>query len=164
MLAVVEVRRTTREQWQTLRELRLRALTDAPAAFGSTLARDRAHPDAEWQRRAAGDCWLAWDDGRAVGMVALVPDVDGADVRQLVSMWIAPEVRGTGAAAALIEAACDGACAAGAAEVVLWVADGNDRARRAYERCGFRATGERQPLPSDPAVAEERMRRRLPAR
>jgi hypothetical protein len=38
---------------------------------------------------------------------------------------------------------------------VLWVADGNTAAMRAYERAGFVPTGRRQPLPSDPAVGEE---------
>jgi ribosomal protein S18 acetylase RimI-like enzyme len=45
-----------------------------------------------------------------------------------------------------------------ASEVVLWVADHNDAARRLYERLGFRPTGESQPLPSNPARSESRMR------
>jgi ribosomal protein S18 acetylase RimI-like enzyme len=45
--------------------------------------------------------------------------------------------------------------------VSLWVADGNDRARRFYERLGFTGTDERQPLPSDPGTTEERMERVL---
>lgn len=155
------MRRTTVEQWQALRELRLHALADSPAAFGSTLTQERALPDEEWQRRAGGDSWLAWDDGRPVGMVALVPDDVSSDARQVVGMWVAPPARGTGVAAALVEAACAAARAHGAACVCLWVADGNDRARRAYERCGFTATGRRQPLPSDPTVDEERMCRSL---
>ena len=55
------------------------------------------------------------------------------------------------------DAAADG----GAGTVALWVADGNDRARRCYERLGFVPTGVRQPLPSDPAVGEELLRRSL---
>jgi ribosomal protein S18 acetylase RimI-like enzyme len=42
------------------------------------------------------------------------------------------------------------------------VTESNASARRLYERCGFSATGERQPLPSDPSLAEIRMRRDLP--
>lgn len=49
----------------------------------------------------------------------------------------------------------------GARVLTLFVADGNDRARRLYERLGFRSTGERQPLPSDPARGEERYAVRL---
>ena len=44
--------------------------------------------------------------------------------------------------------------------VELWVTRGNDRAVRLYESAGFRATGDHQPLPSDPCRDELRMRRR----
>jgi hypothetical protein len=43
----------------------------------------------------------------------------------------------------------------------LWVTELNAPARRLYERCGFTPSGERQPLPSDPTLAEIRMRRPL---
>jgi ribosomal protein S18 acetylase RimI-like enzyme len=43
----------------------------------------------------------------------------------------------------------------------LWVAEANEPARRLYERYGFTPTGDRQPLPSNPAVPEIRMRRPL---
>jgi ribosomal protein S18 acetylase RimI-like enzyme len=154
---VVEVQRTTREQWQALKQLRLQALEDAPTAFGSTLAREHALDDSEWQRRADGDSWLALVGGRAVGMVAVVPDDVSEHACQLVGMWVAPDFRGTGVAAALLEVACARARERGAEQVALWVADGNDRARRAYEQYGFTATGERQPLPSDPSRGEDRM-------
>ena len=159
--SVVEVRRTSGEQWRVLRQVRLAALVDSPRSFASTLAREQAFDDAEWRRRADGACWLAWQGGRPVGTVALVPDDVSEDALQVVGMWVEATVRGTGAAAALVEAACEHARATGTSEVCLWVADGNERARRAYERWGFVATGERQPLPGDPSRTEDRMRRRL---
>src|ERR1700751_4674610 len=45
--------------------------------------------------------------------------------------------------------------------VFLWVTVPNAPARRLYERFGFIPTGERQPLPSDPALLEIRMNRTL---
>jgi ribosomal protein S18 acetylase RimI-like enzyme len=42
-----------------------------------------------------------------------------------------------------------------------FVTESNEPARRLYEHCGFTTTGERQPLPSRPALTEIRMRRRL---
>jgi hypothetical protein len=44
----VQTRRVTREDWQGVRELRLRALADAPEAFGSMLEVELAHGEAEW--------------------------------------------------------------------------------------------------------------------
>jgi hypothetical protein len=38
--------------WKELREVRLRALADAPGAFASTLEREAAYPDDVWRQRA----------------------------------------------------------------------------------------------------------------
>jgi RimJ/RimL family protein N-acetyltransferase len=45
----------------------------------------------------------------------------------------------------------------GLSRLYLWVTDTNRAARTLYERSGFKATGERQPLPSDPARSEIEM-------
>jgi ribosomal protein S18 acetylase RimI-like enzyme len=61
---------------------------------------------------------------------------------------------------ALLEAALASA-RPGPDAVMLWVADGNLRARRFYERAGFRSTGERQPVAAAPHIGEEKLRLRL---
>ena len=154
---MIDVRRVLPDGWAELREVRLRALADAPSAFASTHAREVAFDEAEWRRRiAAGPWWLARADGAAVGLVAGYR-TDDDDVRHLVSMWVDAAHRGSGAAVRLVEAVCRWAADDGGRVVSLWVADGNDRARRFYERLGFTDTGERQPLPSAPEVGEERL-------
>src|SRR5262245_23901545 len=50
----VEIRRIRADEGLRLRALRLRALADAPQAFGSTLAREHAFVDSTWHERAAG--------------------------------------------------------------------------------------------------------------
>jgi hypothetical protein len=47
------VRRLRADEHALLRDLRLRALSDAPMAFGSTLAREEAFTPDVWQTRAA---------------------------------------------------------------------------------------------------------------
>jgi ribosomal protein S18 acetylase RimI-like enzyme len=157
---VTRVERLGPDDWREAREVRLAALADAPLAFASTHAREVAFDEATWRARLRSSAWfLARDDaGRAVGVIALIVEGPGED--HVVGMWVAPEVRGGETAEALLAAALASARPAAEA-VVLWVADGNARARRFYERAGFRGTGERQPLPSAPDVGEEKLRLRL---
>ncbi|MBH0097535.1 hypothetical protein I6E68_00095 [Salinibacterium sp. NSLL150] len=44
-----------------------------------------------------------------------------------------------------------------ATTLALWVVVENQRARRFYERVGFRATGDYAKLPSHPELSEEKM-------
>jgi ribosomal protein S18 acetylase RimI-like enzyme len=76
----------------------------------------------------------------------------------LVGMWVDPQRRRRGVAQALVEQAVCWAEERQAREVILWVADHNIPARRLYERIGFRPTGERQPLPSNPVLVESLLR------
>ena len=167
-----EIRVAQPADWRVAKDIRLHALADSPSAFGSTLAREAAFDDAEWQERVApGNWFLAWSGPaesstassgtEAVGMAAIITQDCLPDERHLVGMWVAPERRGSAVATQLVEAVCLAAAADGATGVVLWVADDNTRAERFYRRLGFFATGERQPLPSNPAVGEQRMRRQL---
>jgi ribosomal protein S18 acetylase RimI-like enzyme len=76
-------------------------------------------------------------------------------------MWVRPDARGRGVAGALVNAATGWAKARGHDSMYLWVAESNTSARRLYERHGFTATGQRQPLPSHPEQPEIRMLRPL---
>jgi GNAT superfamily N-acetyltransferase len=167
---MIAVRRITPDDAPVLRAVRLAALADTPAAFGSTLERELAFDDAEWADRAvagsAGDercTFLAWhDDGRVVGIVGgyRLDPAEGSPTSQavdLVSMWTDPVVRRAGIGAALVDAVIDWARTGGAARVELWVTRGNDPAQRLYESMGFVVTGDHQPLPSDPCKDEIRM-------
>ena len=147
----------TEADWEEYRDLRLRALAESPAAFGSTLERERAFDDGVWRERAgSGRTLLARLRGVPVGLVATIEEDGRSDERQIVSMWVDPVVRGSGGGRTLVLAALRAVRAQGARRVTLFVADGNEAAARFYERLGFTSTGERQPLPSDPARREER--------
>ncbi|GAA2379938.1 GNAT family N-acetyltransferase [Dactylosporangium salmoneum] len=154
----ISVRRLGPEDWREWRDVRLAALADAPEAFGSSLAREGAYDEAEWRawlRPERGLKALAGGDG-IIG--AWVPEDRGGAV-ELYSMWVRPDARGRGIADALLAEALGWAEQEGRERVELWVIDGNDRARRLYERHGFRATGHTQPHPRDPEVLEHLMSR-----
>lgn len=124
-----------------MRAVRLAALAESPEMFGSTLGREQTFDEAEWRGRAERPAtFLAVRDGRDVGLAG-VYDLDGT--WWLMGMWVEPSARGTGVVEALVGACLSAAAVAGATQVTLGVMEGNDRGRRAYERLGFVATGER---------------------
>jgi ribosomal protein S18 acetylase RimI-like enzyme len=148
-VTAIRVRRVRPAEWATLRAVRLAALADAPAAFGSTTARELAFGEADWRRRAStAPNFIAWRGDEPVGLVTLVSRGGGEPGRpaewELASMWVSPDARGSGAADLLVSAVTELVRAESADHLVLWVADGNARARAFYLRAGFRPAGVRQ--------------------
>ena len=149
-MTAVHVRRLRADEWPALRAVRLAALADAPGAFGSTMARELAFGEAEWRERVANaPNFIAWCDDKPVGLVTVIcrqnDDGTGSPPEwELVSMWVSPDARGSGAADLLVSAIADVVRAESGRQVTLWVADGNDRARAFYLKAGFRPTGLRQ--------------------
>ncbi|MHB8245050.1 MAG: GNAT family N-acetyltransferase [Acidimicrobiales bacterium] len=147
------------EDWRVWRDLRLRALTEAPYAFGSTLAEWSGDGDTEerWRARLSSVPLnlVASLDDQAVGMVGAVwmdREVE------LISMWVAPQARGRGVGAALIDAVVGWAREQQAHRVTLDVREGNARAIGLYERHGFIDVG---PAANSDATAPERKMVRL---
>lgn len=154
------VRRIRADEGPLLRAVRLRALADAPLAFGSTHAREAALDDDHWRAWAADGAagqravWLlavAADAsaGEPVGLASGVIDAGDPTLAHLYSMWVAPEARRTGAATTLIEAVAAWARDRGATRLRTSVTVGNAGAERLYARAGFEDTGERRPLRHD---------------
>jgi GNAT superfamily N-acetyltransferase len=137
-----QVRRAIPGDESIVRALRLEAMAGAPEAFGSTQERELARTPADWRRwLATGATFIVVDAERATGIVAGLRDPADPDIVTLMSMWVDPLCRGGGAADALVASVLSWARAEGARAVRLLVIDANARARRCYERNGFRATG-----------------------
>jgi GNAT superfamily N-acetyltransferase len=158
----MHVRQAQASDWEALRQLRLAALADAPDAFASTLEAEVAFPVKVWRQRADGGPasanFIAREGGVDVGLAAIFAEPDAPGCMQLVSMWVDPRYRRRGVARGRVDQATRWAAERQAREVSLWVADHNTPARGLYERIGFRPTGECQPLPSNPARTESRLR------
>jgi GNAT superfamily N-acetyltransferase len=162
---MVLVRETVSGDWHALRDIRLEALRDAPAAFGSTYEREAPCGEAQWRDRISrGGTFLAYlpelSASEPVGLIGGYRE-DPVTV-ELVSMYVRPRARGRGVGEALVAAVIGWARDQNAAEVHLWVTETNAPARALYERCGFALTDEQQPLPSDPSLGEVAMSRTLP--
>jgi GNAT superfamily N-acetyltransferase len=150
------VRRLRADEADPLRDLRLRALRDAPLAFGSTLAREEAFTaDLGETRAAAGAAGLeqvTFVVEPAAGLATGMLDGDDPAVAGLYAMWVAPEARGTGAGRALVEAVIAWATQRGARTLRTSVAEGNAAATALYVAAGFADTGRREPLGHSNAV------------
>ncbi len=160
----MKVRRVSPLDGARLRQVRLSALEESPSAFGSTYGAEANRPDAEWAQRAAAGSrgsdratFLAQVDDDLVGLVGGYRDESSSPIVELVSMWVAPPFRGRGVGSLLVDAVIAWAVETNAARVSLWVTSGNTPAERLYGSKGFVATGEVQPLPSDPSHDEDRM-------
>lgn len=148
-----KIRRIRPQDADGWREVRLRALLDAPDAFGSTHAEIVQRPPEEWttraQRSSEGDrdaLFLADAGQRMVGLAGGHRPPGQNEIRQLYSMWVEPELRGTRLAENLVRHVLDWATLGDASRLELWVTTSNGRAIRFYERLGFQATGRRQPV------------------
>jgi GNAT superfamily N-acetyltransferase len=152
------VRRAVPGDEPILRATRLRALADSPGAFGSTYSRELARTAADWQRwLSPGATFIltAGEGEQAQGIAAGMFDAVDPAVVLLMAMWVDPAMRGTGASDALVAAVLGWAREVGARALRLAVIEGNHRARRCYERNGFRATGNRSARERDGAIEVE---------
>jgi len=97
-----------------------------------------AKPLAEFAMSGAGRLWIAEQEGRVVGSVAMVDA--GDTVGQLRWFLLVPEARGTGLGRRLLQEALAYARERGFAHVYLWSFADLADALRLYQRAGFRVT------------------------
>ena len=132
-----ELRRVTPDEWRDWRHLRLRALADAPSAFGSNLAREQEFTEADWRQRTY-DGVLLYTDGVPVAMGAGFEDEPGQ--MMVVAMWTEPGRRGEGLAGRVLDEVVSLASSRGLAPH-LFVMLANPEASRLFERHGFVRSG-----------------------
>lgn len=153
------IRHTIEEDWETLKEIRLASLRDAPTAFGVSHATAAAESDSQWRDRASGrgraEFLLAFVHGVAVGMVGGA--LSAQSEFYLIAMWVRPEYRGTAAASSLVDAIKERALALGHAHVVLDVAPDNQRAAAFYRKQGFSFLPDWEALASHPEINVQKM-------
>ncbi len=188
MPAEFTLHRPSEDDWESIRDLRIRAVSDTPIAFLETREQALAIDENGWRERArrnrhaakgapAGDSMqvvAVAPDGRWIGsMVCFISDGPPGYVERreppgrranLVGVFVDPGWRGdAGVTDALL-----GAVASwveeekGLSELYLHVSELNDRARRSYLKRGFHATGKVDVVPGDPVDREIEMMVPLP--
>lgn len=131
-----DLRLLSADNWEVLRDIRLRSLADSPDAFGSTLERETPFDEAEWRRRLLHPVAVVLDGDRAMSIGGVFP-YDGA--RNVWGMWTDPAHRRRGHARAILDRLLAGATGR---PVQLHVNIDNPGARAAYEKYGFVGTGD----------------------
>ncbi|MFG2194751.1 GNAT family N-acetyltransferase [Streptomyces sp. NPDC048639] len=181
-----EIRTVRAEDWAELRVLRLAALADPAArvAFVDSYEMSSAQSDDFWRVRAtpiaeggaATNVIAADEHGTWVAMLALLDETgvpvssplvaggtgeDGAGGQpqmHVVSVYVRPEHRGTGAAEQLLRTAIVWTWENSKAERIrLWVHGDNPRAEAFYRRIGFVRTGGTMAFPPVPEETEYEM-------
>lgn len=151
----MEVRRIRPDEFEAYRDVRLRALRRAPYAFSSTFDEASTRSEAEWRQfteRLATSSEMAGfaldrGDGNFGGLVSVRIEEGGSNEGEVNQMWLDEDFRGGEWGAALLDACECFAADAGLARLTLWVAEGNERAVRLYERCGYSPTGQTEAFP-----------------
>jgi GNAT superfamily N-acetyltransferase len=134
----VSVVRLIAGEGQRWRSVRLRALQEAPYAFGTTFEEASRWPDVRWEQQVIEFAtFVAVVDGHDVGVARGAAHSERADVRELISMWVAPSARRQGIGGMLIDAVADWARTDGARVLVLDVVEHNAAAIALYAGCGF---------------------------
>ena len=164
------IRPVVADDWKAYRALRLRALCESPDAFGSTYESESNRGDAEWSERisavAASRCaqaFFALQHDEVCGLVWCKASDGDEGLVELFQMWVAPEVRGSGAGHMLLEQAIAWAKCYGAQRIRLGVTIADSPAMSLYKSAGFQPIGMPERLREGSVLMSQNMELNLSA-
>jgi GNAT superfamily N-acetyltransferase len=136
-----------------------RDLLPAPFLEGLSIARRTAQWRSWLLDPGRTHTWVAETDALApAGFVAAGPTRDPGEppgTGEIYALYVEEAVAGAGVGAALLDRATEWLGAQGFSRATLWVLRGNSRARRFYEKAGWRPDGAEQSEQLDDAVMDE---------
>ena len=138
-------------------------MEDSPDSFGPSLESALVQPESFWRHWAAGrpgraQAWAAFRSDEPIALISGGFPHEG--VGHLGALWVAPDDRGKGLAARLLDAAATWVERNGGYRVEFEVTDGNP-AEQLYLRLGYQRTGEQKPLREGSDLFEVTMARDL---
>lgn len=147
------------DDWQRLRDIRLRSLSSDPHAFGATFESESAFTETQWREMFEKVTFLSASNGGNDVATMSIENLKGdlGTTCWIGGCWVAPEMRGRGVMRAFM------AHIDSQAEERRWTRQGlgvwkdNFDAMAAYERLGFIKRGEPQPSTRQPGKFYQRM-------
>ena len=149
VMSEIEIAVLDPDSWARARAVRLAALTSDPDAYGSRAEGEAKLNESQWRNRVESDLWVvASVSGLDVAVMTVAPTVparvepscpvDPLTCAWAYGCWVAPEMRGRRIPAAFVEFLEHMAPDRGWTNLGLGVFVENVKARRVYERIGFR--------------------------
>jgi ribosomal protein S18 acetylase RimI-like enzyme len=149
---VITIRRIKTGEADLFRQIRLKALQEAPYAFSSTYDSALRRSAESWREQAEGSTqgsdratFMAFSEGLPVGITALYRREGQADAGEVLQVWVAPEFRGTRVAWDLMDVVFKWAGENNFRRIVAGVTKVNTRALRFYSKYGFSVIDEVSP-------------------
>ena len=141
----MEVVRLGPDDWEMLRDLRLRAVEEEPYAFAKTYEEEAKTTEEEWREKlATSSYFFAKEDDKPVGMVCTVREkgVKLQHIARMFSVYVVPEARSKGIGSALMRAAMDELERdPTTVKIKLYVSEMQKEAQGLYEKMGFKIMG-----------------------
>lgn len=152
----MRLRRLEAHESSLLRELRLRALRDAPRSFRDTYSEIAAKPSSYWDdlTRSVTEpgknvMLLAYEEDKPVGLVFGLVDLVQSKDGRVGGMWVDPMWRRRGIGAALLQEVASWARERGFERLRLWCVVDSVGPGSLYRKLGFQETGNQQPLSAE---------------
>lgn len=156
----MQIRELGADDGMLMKQIRLRALLDAPYAFGGleTYQEESLFPDSQWHQLAAEvggevESWrdrcvalVVMDGGHPCGTAGCILSKTIADRAYFQAAWIDPSYRRRGLGRQLVEKAIGWALARGVNHICLSLDDCNPEAANFYRALGFLPTGKKRPV------------------
>lgn len=156
----MELRKLASHEVDLHRSLRLRALRDAPDSFGEVFTDVAERPISYWEdlTRSVTEpgrdvMFLACEGHDVLGSTYGLLDRARTDAGRVGGMWVEPAWRRRGVGRALLQQVVGWSRERGLTRLGLWAPDHNLAAIALYSHLGFRNTGARRPLPTNPMLS-----------
>lgn len=153
---MITIRRIRIGESDLFKQIRLKALLDAPYAFLSTYDSALHRSPESWReqgdRTAQGSdrvTFIAFSDDTPIGMAGLYRLEDQSDTGELIQVWLSPEYRGANLARDLMDFVFKWAEENNFRKIIAGVTKVNARALKFYIKYGFSVIDESLPNDSE---------------